>query len=222
MLLKNMIAKKLSISLDTIAQKTYKTKFNAVIGDSIEITINLTENRIPKDITGTTCRFIGVKSDESVFEQTEGITYIDEKNGIFKVNPNLSVFNVEGEMICSFLIEDEDETINVQKFSITVIPSLITDSVIKNSKEDVATLAKLNKLLDDYRNDLIQINNSVGLINNQIATINNELVTINDGINNSLNQMNKVETRVNNVEVTTTKLKNVVDSKTIEVNDKAK
>ena len=111
----NIIAKKLNIKLDTIKQNILSIKdFVAVVGDSIEMTINIEENNLPKDITGATCRFVGVKSNGEYFEQIEKINIVDAPNGIVKLYPRVDIFNVEGRNICCLLIEDDDESINLQ------------------------------------------------------------------------------------------------------------
>lgn len=201
----NIIAKKLSLKLDTISQKMIKVKdFVAIIGDSIEITINLFENNLPKDITGASCRLIVVRSDGSYFEQIEKIEVVDYTNGVIKIYPRLDVFSVEGQTICGLLIEDIDETINIQRFVINVSKSLVSDIIIE-SKDEIETLKRLNKMLDIYEADLFNINKSVDdmglLVNNKTTEVNKDFNTLKDNIKTQINglqdEIDGVNDRVN-------------------------
>ena len=171
----NIIAKKLNIELDSINQKVKNIKdFTVIIGDSVEITINLKENNLPKNITNCVCRLIGIKENSDSFEQTEKIEIIDVLNGVIKIYPRLDVFNVEGKTICCLLVEDADETISVQRFIINVAKSMVTDLIVE-SKEEIETLKQLNNLLTQYRDDLVSINQSVLAMENSVAQKTQEL-----------------------------------------------
>lgn len=203
----NIIAKKLSVTLDTIIQKVIRTDFTAIIGDSIEINARITESGNPKDITGCNVRLIGIRSDKSYFEQTEKITITNGTNGELKIYPKLDILSVEGQCILGLVIEDEDESISIQRFSINVANSIAKDIIIDHS-DDIETLVKLNKLLDDYSSSLENISNNVTqletfvsqkitetnenfnelteVIDNQVDAIQERI----DGVNNTIN--NKV------------------------------
>ena len=194
----NIIAKKLNLELDVINQKVKIIKdFVVVIGDSIEITINLKENNLPKNITNCTCRLIGVKENSEPFEQTEEIEIIDSLNGLVKIYPRLDVFNVEGKAICCLLVEDADETISVQRFMINVAKSMVTDLIIESRKE-IETLRELNNLLDIYESDLAKINQSVLAMDGLVAEKTNE-IDLNFGTlkANIQGQINELQSEIN-------------------------
>ena len=201
----NIIAKKLNITLDTIKQTplTIKPdKFNPIIGDSTEITINIIENGESKDITGTRCKLIGVKSNNEYFEQSEDITIEDGVNGIVKIYPRLDIFNVEGKTICCLVVEDLDETINIQRFIVIVGKSIARDIIVE-SKEEIETLAKLNDLLDGYRSDLDIINTSVQTmvrsVDDNVLATNTKFNDLNDAIDLGFVD---IENRINNIDKT--------------------
>ena len=199
----NIIAKKLNIELDTINQKIKVVKdFVVVIGDSVEIAINLKENNLPKNITNCVCRLIGVKENSEPFEQTEKIEIVDALNGVVKIYPRLDIFNVEGKTICCLLVEDTDETISVQRFIINVTKSMVTDLIIE-SREEIETLRELNGLLDIYENDLAKINQSVlamdGLVTEKTNEVDLNFGTLKaniqgqiDGLQSEINGANEV------------------------------
>lgn len=196
----NIIAKKIAITLDTIKQVQYVLKnFVAIVGDSIEITVNLTENDLPKDITGCTCRLIGVKSSGEYFEQNEDITIDDALNGVVKIYPKLNIFNVEGKTTCCLLIEDTDETINVQRFVVAVSKSLVSD-IIDDSKEDIETLKELNNLLNTYRGDLNNINQSVSDMEGLVVAKTNEVSVEFNGLKDNIqNQINVLQDNIDGI-----------------------
>lgn len=196
----NIIAKKITITLDTIKQVQYVLKnFVAIVGDSIEITVNLTENDLPKDITGCTCRLIGVKSSGEYFEQNEDITIDDALNGVVKIYPKLNIFNVEGKTICCLLVEDADETINIQRFVVPVSKSLVSD-IIDDSKEDIETLKELNNLLNTYRGDLNNINQSVIDMEDLVVTKTNEVNVEFNGLKDNIqNQINVLQDNIDGI-----------------------
>lgn len=204
----NIIAKKLSLNLDAKKQTIIKVNakdFTAVIGDSIEVTVHITEDNTPKDLTGLkVVRLIGVRADGSYFEQTEKITIIDNLNGIIKIHPRLDVYSIEGQTISGLILEDEDEVINIQRFTINVVKSMATD-IVAEAKDDIETLKKLNDLLDKYELDLVNINKSIvemeskvdkkvtevdgkfNELSNNIGTEINDLQNKVDGLDNTIN-----------------------------------
>lgn len=195
----NIIAKKLSVNLDTIIQKVIRTDFTAIIGDSVEINVKVSERGNPKEITGCTVRLIGVRADKSYFEQTEKIEIADGENGVLKIYPRLDVLSVEGQCILGLVVEDEDEIINVQRFIINVGKSIAKDIIIDHS-DDIETLAKLNRLLDDYRSDLDNINNNViqleNFVSQKITETNENFNEMSDAIEN---QIDDIQDRINGV-----------------------
>lgn len=198
----NIIAKKLNIELDSINQKVKIIKdFIVVIGDSIEITINLKENGVPKNINNCVCRLIGIKENSEPFEQTEKIEIIDSLNGVVKIYPRLDIFNVEGKTICCLLVEDADETISVQRFIINVTKSMVSDLIIE-SKDEIGTLKKLNDLLDSYQNDLSMINKSVtnmeNLVTQKTNEVNSDFGELSDGIHTQIDELQDSINGVNN------------------------
>lgn len=199
----NIIAKKLNIKLDTIKQNILSIKdFVAVVGDSIEITINIEENNLPKDITGATCRFVGVKSNGEYFEQIEKINIVDAPNGIVKLYPRVDIFNVEGRNICCLLIEDGDESINLQRFVVNVVKSMAT-GIIVESREDIETLRELNNLLNSYRGDLNNINQSVinmkDLVTQKTNEVDIEFVELKNNIQTEINALENGINGINHV-----------------------
>lgn len=197
----NIIAKKLSLNLDTKKQTIVKVNakdFTAVIGDSIEITVNLTEDNTPKNLTGVkVCRLIGIRPDESYFEQTEGITVVDELNGIIKIYPRLDIYSTEGQTISGLILEDEDEIINIQRFTINVVKSIATDIVVE-VKDDIETLKKLNDLLNKYQLDLVNINQSIvdmeTKVDEKLIEVDGKFNELSNNIGSEINDLqNKVD-----------------------------
>jgi len=195
----NIIAKKLNIKLDTIIQKVIRTDFTAIIGDSVEINVKVSENGSPKNIENCLVRLIGIRSDKSYLEQTEKIEITDGTNGELKIYPKLDVLSVEGQCILGLVVEDEDESINIQRFSINVASSMAKDIIIDHS-DDIETLVKLNKLLDDYRSDLTDIHNNVTQLENfvaqKITETNENFNEMSDAIEN---QIDDIQDRINGV-----------------------
>lgn len=198
----NIIAKKINITLDTIIQKPKRVDFTSIIGDSIEITINLTENGLPKNITDTTSRVIGIRSDESYFEQNEKIEIVDSENGVLKIYPRLDVLSVEGQCILGLVIEDEDETVNVQRFIVNVGKSIATD-IINDVKDDIETLKKLNELLSRYQEELNVVNQSVtdmeSLVAEKVGEVSENFEELSNGINT---QINTLQNRIDGIDNT--------------------
>lgn len=189
----NIIAKKLSLDLDTKKQTIIRISpkdFTSVIGDSIEITVSITEDNAPKNLSGVkVCRLIGIRANSSPFEQTEKITVVDELNGIIKIYPRLDIYSTEGQTISGLVLEDEDETINIQRFVINVVKSMATDIIIE-AKDDIEILKKLNDLLDRYELDLVNINQSIidieTKVDEKVIEIDTKFNTLSTDIDNEI------------------------------------
>lgn len=198
----NIIAKKFKITLDTIKQKLIRTDFIAIIGDSIEITVNLIENANPKDITNSNVILLGVRSDGSYFEQRENIIVSDGVNGVIKIYPKLDIFSVEGQTICGLIVQDEDETINIQRFSVNVSKSIATDIIVE-AKNEIQTLKELNELLDEYRTDLSNINQSVSDMESLVVEKTNKVSKDFELLSNGIEtEIEKLQNDINGVNET--------------------
>jgi BppU N-terminal domain len=200
--LPNIIAKKLPISLDTIKQKLiYLKDFTYVIGDSIEITAIINENNVPKDLTDCTIRMIGLRSDTTCVEQTVGINIVNPTEGIVKIYPKPNNLNVLGKVIIGLIVEDLDESINVQRFGFEVADSL-SNKIISEASDEIETLAKLNKLLDEYEANLVSINQQVNdlqaSVDDRILTINTEFNDLEQAINNDIQELNNIILGIDN------------------------
>lgn len=215
----NNISKKVKISLDTINQKTIKTNLTVIIGDSFELTFNIFENGIPKDIKDTSCRFVGIRSDETLFEQTDNIVYGSNKGEVI-ITPKSTIFNTEGLYVCSLVIEYENETINIQRFSINVDIATVTGEVIESSKNDVQTLARLNRLLDDYNRELVLINSNIVKTKEDVTVIKTDITNINKNIDDVEMDISTTESRIDNLNRIVGAAAVMVDEKTLEIKEK--
>lgn len=233
----NIIAKKLNITLDTIKQKLVflkSSEFIYVAGDSVEITANIIENGLPKSLEGCSVRAIGVRNDNSSFEQTEKITIEDSLNGVIKIYPDINKFNILGKVILGLIIEDTDETINIQRFGFEITDSMAS-AIISEGSESIETLARLNKLLDEYKSDLTAINqkvinlqSDVGLKINELqgnvdlktTQINNDFTSLEQSVNVGFTAL---EQSINNdIELLNNKIKGVDDTISYELTKRIK
>lgn len=171
------ISKKLNITLDTKKAKPINIKdFVPTVGDSIEITISVIEDNALKNLTSINkCRLIGVKPNGKYFEQTENITVEDRLSGILKIKPNLNIFNIEGKTVCTLILEDEDESISIQRFIITVNGSL-EGEIFQDSTEDVETLKRLNATLDEYEFKLSSFSENIESVNTNLVALNQSVI----------------------------------------------
>lgn len=210
----NEIAKKLNLTLDTKKVTPITVKdFVPIVGDSIEITVALKEDNLPKNITGVvTCRLIGVKSSGEYFEQTKDITIVDSLNGVLKIKPRLDIFNVEGRTICGLILEDEDEAINIQRFILTVNNSLERD-MVQETQEEIETLKRLNTLLDEYQVKLSENEGALVSIQGKITTMNQNVDQNILETNNKFNDLNlTIDNEFDSLENRLSTLNNTVDT----------
>lgn len=233
----NIIAKKLNITLDTIKQKLIflkSSEFTYVVGDSVEITANIIENGLPKSLEGCYIRAIGIRNDNSSFEQTDRITIEDSLNGVIKIYPDINKFNILGKVIVGLIIEDADETINIQRFGFEITDSMAS-AIISEGSESIETLGRLNKLLDEYESDLTAINQQVidlqsdvslklnelqGNVDLKTTKINNDFTSLEQSVNGGFTAL---EQSINNdIELLSNKIKGVDDTINYELTKRIK
>lgn len=208
------ISKHYSFSLDTKATKLLKSNLVFNYGDDITLKISVIEDGQPKDLTN--CQI-----DLVVANQGNNIPIIHkfEEGGISTLENVVTIvckdnyINSLGVNIGQLIIRDEDQNITTQSFLYVTNSTLISDEMI-NAAEQIDTLIKLNKIieetelkLEDFNSRISNINNRLEqgetLIDDSIKDLDNKVVMKTNEVDNIVTEFEKsIQNRIDGVEET--------------------
>lgn len=208
------ISKHYSFSLDTKATKLLKSNLVFNYGDDITLKISVIEDGQPKDLTN--CQI-----DLVVANQGNNIPIIHkfEEGGISTLENVVTIvckdsyINSLGVNIGQLIIRDTDQNITTQSFLYVTNSTLISDEMI-NAAEQIDTLIKLNKIieetelkLEDFNIRISNINNRLEqgetLIDNSIKDLDNKVVMKTNEVDNIVTEFEKsIQNRIDGVEET--------------------
>ena len=208
------ISKHYSFSLDTKATKLLKSNLVFNYGDDITLKISVIEDGQPKDLTN--CQI-----DLVVANQGNNIPIIHkfEEGGISTLENVVTIvckdnyINSLGVNIGQLIIRDEDQNITTQSFLYVTNSTLISDEMI-NAAEQIDTLIKLNKIieetelkLEDFNTRISNINNRLEqgetLIDDSIKDLDNKVVMKTNEVDNIVTEFEKsIQNRIDGVEET--------------------
>lgn len=208
------ISKHYSFSLDTKATKLLKSNLVFNYGDDITLKISVIEDGQLKDLTN--CQI-----DLVVANQGNNIPIIHkfEEGGISTLENVVTIvckdsyINSLGVNIGQLIIRDEDQNITTQSFLYVTNSTLISDEMI-NAAEQIDTLIKLNKIieetelkLEDFNARISNINNRLEqgetLIDNSIKDLDDKVVAKTNEVDNIVTEFEKsIQNRIDGVEET--------------------
>ena len=208
------ISKHYSFSLDTKATKLLKSNLVFNYGDDITLKISVIEDGQLKDLTN--CQI-----DLVVANQGNNIPIIHkfEEGGISTLENVVTIvckdsyINSLGVNIGQLIIRDEDQNITTQSFLYVTNSTLISDEMI-NAAEQIDTLIKLNKIieetelkLEDFNTRISNINNRLEqgetLIDNSIKDLDDKVVAKTNEVDNIVTEFEKsIQNRIDGVEET--------------------
>lgn len=222
------ISKHYSFSLDTKATKLLKSNLVFNYGDDITLKISVIEDGQLKDLTNCQIDLVVANQENNIpiihkFEEG-GISVLEN---VVTIICKDSYINSLGVNIGELIIRDEDQNITTQSFLYITKSTLISDEMI-DATEQIDTLIKLNKIieetelkLEDFNTRISNINNrlekgetliddSIKLLNSKVETKTNEVDNIVTEFEKSIqNRIDGVEETVNYQLVRNTKLKSV-------------
>lgn len=208
------ISKHYSFSLDTKATKLLKSNLVFNYGDDITLKISVIEDGQLKDLTN--CQI-----DLVVANQGNNIPIIHkfEEGGISTLENVVTIvckdsyINSLGVNIGQLIIRDEDQNVTTQSFLYVTNSTLISDEMI-NAAEQIDTLIKLNKIieetelkLEDFNTRISNINNRLEqgetLIDNSIKDLDNKVIVKTNEVDNIVTEFEKsIQNRIDGVEET--------------------
>lgn len=208
------ISKHYSFSLDTKATKLLKSNLVFNYGDDITLKISVIEDGQLKDLTN--CQI-----DLVVANQGNNLPIIHkfEEGGISTLENVVTIIckdsyiNSLGVNIGQLIIRDEDQNITTQSFLYVTKSTLISDEMI-DATEQIDTLIKLNKIieetelkLEDFNTRISNINNRLEkgetLIDDSIKDLDNKVVMKTNEVDNIVTEFEKsIQNRIDGVEET--------------------
>lgn len=208
------ISKHYSFSLDTKATKLLKSNLVFNYGDDITLKISVIEDGQPKDLTNCQINLVVANQGNNIpiihkFEEG-GISTLEN---VVTIVCKDSYINSLGVNIGQLIIRDEDQNITTQSFLYVTNSTLISDEMI-NAAEQIDTLIKLNKIieetelkLEDFNTRISNINNRLEqgetLIDDSIKDLDNKVVMKTNEVDNIVTEFEKsIQNRIDGVEET--------------------
>ena len=208
------ISKHYSFSLDTKATKLLKSNLVFNYGDDITLKISVIEDGQPKDLTNCQVDLVVANQEDDIpiihrFEEG-GISTLEN---VVTIVCKDSYINSLGVNIGQLIIRDEDQNITTQSFLYVTNSTLISDEMI-NAAEQIDTLIKLNKIieetelkLEDFNTRISNINNRLEqgetLIDNSIKDLDDKVVMKTNEVDNIVTEFEKsIQNRIDGVEET--------------------
>lgn len=208
------ISKHYSFSLDTKATKLLKSNLVFNYGDDITLKISVIEDGQPKDLTNCQVDLVVANQGNNIpiihkFEEG-GISTLEN---VVTIVCKDSYINSLGVNIGQLIIRDTDQNITTQSFLYVTNSTLISDEMI-NAAEQIDTLIKLNKIieetelkLEDFNIRISNINNRLEqgetLIDNSIKDLDNKVVMKTNEVDNIVTEFEKsIQNRIDGVEET--------------------
>ena len=208
------ISKHYSFSLDTKATKLLKSNLVFNYGDDITLKISVIEDGQPKDLTNCQVDLVVANQGNNIpiihkFEEG-GISTLEN---VVTIVCKDSYINSLGVNIGQLIIRDMDQNITTQSFLYVTNSTLISDEMI-NAAEQIDTLIKLNKIieetelkLEDFNIRISNINNRLEqgetLIDNSIKDLDNKVVMKTNEVDNIVTEFEKsIQNRIDGVEET--------------------
>lgn len=208
------ISKHYSFSLDTKATKLLKSNLVFNYGDDITLKISVIEDGQLKDLTNCQVDLVVANQGNNIpiihkFEEG-GISTLEN---VVTIVCKDSYINSLGVNIGQLIIRDEDQNITTQSFLYVTNSTLISDEMI-NAAEQIDTLIKLNKIieetelkLEDFNTRISNINNRLEqgetLIDNSIKDLDDKVVMKTNEVDNIVTEFEKsIQNRIDGVEET--------------------
>lgn len=208
------ISKHYSFSLDTKVTKLLKSNLVFNYGDDITLKISVIEDGQPKDLTNCQIDLVVANQENNI-----PIIHKFEEGGISNFENVVTIvckdsyINSLGVNIGQLIIRDTDQNITTQSFLYVTNSTLISDEMI-NAAEQIDTLIKLNKIieetelkLEDFNTRISNINNRLEqgetLIDNSIKDLDNKVVMKTNEVDNIVAEFEKsIQNRIDGVEET--------------------
>lgn len=162
------ISKHYSFSLDTKATKLLKSNLVFNYGDDITLKISVIEDAQLKDLTN--CQIDLVVANQG---NNMPIIHKFEEGGISALENVVTIIckdsyiNSLGVNIGQLIIRDVDQNITTQSFLYVTNSTLISDEIV-NAAEQIDTLIKLNKIIEETELKLEDFNTRISNINNRL------------------------------------------------------
>lgn len=206
------ISKHYSFYLDTKATKLLKSNLVFNYGDDITLKISVIEDAQLKDLTN--CQIDLVVANQG---NNMPIIHKFEEGGISTLENVVTIIckdsyiNSLGVNIGQLIIRDTDQNITTQSFLYVTNSTLISDEMV-NAAEQIDTLIKLNKIieetelkLEDFNTRISNINNRLEqgetLIDKSIRDLDNKVVMKTNEVDNIVTEFEKsIQNRIDGVE----------------------
>ena len=170
----NIIAKPYNIELDMKTVKPLRDKTMIMqVGDSVVFNITLIQDGVPKNLTNCSVDFMVVRNtSQTSIEQkyNDGIKIINPLEGTIKIILKPDIVEIADTMLGGLVIYDADEIIFSNSFYFSVIDNIFGDK-IKEAQDNIETLIKLDRLMDEYKNKLVTIDEKVTDLENRLSEL---------------------------------------------------
>lgn len=174
-----------------ICKKNYLSVANIKSLDTVVFSINIFENEVEKTITGQTIKLYCKRSNNSVVEQTDGITKSGNKITIKVKN---SCFATSGKTVFELEMSDSSGVVTTLNFYMNVEARLNSEEVLMATNEIAGletVVERLNNTIEGVKKEAGDMVNEVQeVISNTLETSKNKFAEINTYTNKKMDEIN--------------------------------
>ena len=155
-------------------------------GNLRKITVNITNEGEPVDLTGWTIRFEGVTGGQAKVFDVLGVNILDAKNGKFEYTFSKTAFSASGAYTTAYFAIEKDnmrETTNDIKIIVENVADL-------NAQDAETVVTELNKTITLINERYAELNGRVGGYADDIAELENWLISRKTEIENIIDLAN--------------------------------
>lgn len=165
----DIISKKFGMILNSNDTSIYTDKsFFCKSNDSIKFAIKVLEGEKIKDLNNCSFILISIKNGKDVIEQK--IEEFEIEDGALVFYPKKIFTSSLGNVLSELIIYNEDKSITTQAFNFLVYKS-INPLLVNEEMDTVNSIIELHNLLEEYRLDLIEINENT----EYLKTVNDQI-----------------------------------------------
>jgi hypothetical protein len=175
-----MSVRTINFNLD-ISQKNYWTIANVKSLDTIILIANIFEDGQPKNITGQNIKMYCKRNNNSVVEQTTGIS---TSSNIITINVKDSCLKIAGNTLFELELKDNYGITTTMNFALNVVARLNSEEVISATNE----ISGLNAVVKDLEGKAQKLDDKIIETNTKL---NNALNSINNKGDNTINAIKK-------------------------------
>lgn len=163
------ISKIYKFKLDTKESKPQKFGIVANRYDSVLFRVNITENKVVKDLTGANISIVIIKENGDIERQTLDIEITNPTQGAVDILLKNSCVDSVGTCMAQIIVSDDNEAIRTSKF-IYVVNEIIDGEIIVEASDKLSTMNELDRKLDILYQETL---NNINTLNDKISEFGN-------------------------------------------------